>query len=79
MIEAWMPQPPLDQCDIDPWIDPCLNPNPNGPNCPNSNSYLYNAMIHPLIRLSIKGVLWYQGNFQELEQKYLLTQQNPYL
>ena len=28
---------------------------------PNRNSVLYNAMIHPLIRLSIKGALWYQG------------------
>jgi hypothetical protein len=49
-----MPQEPLDVCDIDPWIDP-------NPNSPNSNSYLYNAMIHPLVRVSIKGVLWYQG------------------
>ena len=49
-----MPQEPLDVCDVDPWIDP-------NPNSPNSNSYLYNAMIHPLVRVSIKGVLWYQG------------------
>ena len=49
-----MPQEPLDVCDIDPWID-------SNPNSPNSNSYLYNAMIHPLVRVSIKGVLWYQG------------------
>ena len=26
-----------------------------------SNKYLYNAMIHPLVRSGIKGVLWYQG------------------
>ena len=49
-----MPQEPLDLCEID--------PNDNGdPNDPNRNSVLYNAMIHPLIRLSIKGALWYQG------------------
>ena len=27
----------------------------------NSNKYLYNAMIHPLVRSGIKGVMWYQG------------------
>merc|ERR1712223_219180 len=54
IIEAWMPQEPLDLCEI--------NPNDNGdPNNANRNSVLYNAMIHPLIRLSIKGALWYQG------------------
>lgn len=32
---------------------------------------LYNAMIHPLIPYSIKGVLWYQGESNRLEpQKY---------
>ena len=56
IIEAWMPQEPLGVCDVDPWIDP-------NPNSPNSNSYLYNAMIHPLVRVSIKGVLWYQGMY----------------
>ena len=49
-----MPQEPLDLCEI--------VPNDNGdPSNPNRNSVLYNAMIHPLIRLSIKGALWYQG------------------
>lgn len=24
-------------------------------------SQLYNAMIHPLLNMTIKGVLWYQG------------------
>ena len=66
-----MPQLPLDQCDIDPWIDP----NPNGPN---SNSYLYNAMIHPLIGLSIKGALWYQGNLKILTQQEIMSQSGSY-
>ena len=58
MIEAWMPQEPLDLCDIP--------PNDNGDESnPNRNSVLYNAMIHPLIRLSIKGALWYQGEKNE--------------
>ena len=54
MVEAWMPQEPLDLCGVE--------PNDNGDeNNANRNSVLYNAMIHPLIRLSIKGALWYQG------------------
>ena len=54
MVEAWMPQEPLDLCGIDPQDD-------GDESNPNRNSVLYNAMIHPLIRLSIKGALWYQG------------------
>ena len=45
-IEAWMPKEPLDACDIAPNV---IDGNPQ-----NSNSYLYNAMIHPLLRMSIK-------------------------
>jgi hypothetical protein len=26
-----------------------------------SNSFLYNAMIHPMVRFTIKGAIWYQG------------------
>ena len=54
IVEAWMPQEPLDLCGAE--------PHDNGDESnPNRNSVLYNAMIHPLIRLSIKGALWYQG------------------
>ena len=49
-----MPQEPLDLCGIEPQDD-------GDESNPNRNSVLYNAMIHPLIRLSIKGALWYQG------------------
>ncbi|MBI5091348.1 MAG: 9-O-acetylesterase [Candidatus Hydrogenedentes bacterium] len=31
------------------------------PNNPNMPTVLYNAMIHPLVRMPIKGVIWYQG------------------
>ena len=30
---------------------------------PGDNSVLWNAMIHPLLNLTITGVIWYQGNF----------------
>ncbi|SDH47445.1 sialate O-acetylesterase [Bacteroides ovatus] len=36
-------------------------PKPNGGN--NGPSNLFNAMISPLMPLSIKGVIWYQGEF----------------
>ena len=48
-----MTQEPLDACEVSPNIDE------NYPQ--QSNSYLYNAMIHPLVRMSIKGAMWYQG------------------
>lgn len=53
-IEPWMTPEGLIACDIVPYVDA------NG-NVGNSDTYLYNAMIHPLVRMSIKGVLWYQG------------------
>ena len=52
-IEAWMSPEALGLCGIADNIDE------NNPQ--NSNSYLYNAMIHPLVRMDIKGALWYQG------------------
>ena len=27
----------------------------------NSNSHLYNSMVHPFHKMSIKGAVWYQG------------------
>ena len=29
----------------------------------NNNSVLWNAMIHPLLNMTIKGAIWYQGKF----------------
>lgn len=34
---------------------------PDGPDSPRAPSVLWNGMIHPLSRLPIKGVIWYQG------------------
>jgi len=52
-VEAWSNQDALDSCDIED------NVMPNNPQ--NSNSYLWNAMIHPLTKMTVKGFLWYQG------------------
>jgi len=42
-----------------------IHPQPNLPAHPHANnrtpSVLYEAMIHPLIRFSIRGAIWYQG------------------
>ena len=38
---------------------------------------LYNAMIHPLAGLSIKGIIWYQGEFNHTDKgKYTLLEQH---
>ena len=52
-IEPWSTTDGLNFCDIEHEEHP-LHPW-------NSNTWIYNAMIYPLTRLSIYGVLWYQG------------------
>ena len=49
-IEAWSPPATLRACEIEDYVDDKHDYN--------SNSYLYNAMIHPFHRMSLKGVLW---------------------
>ena len=48
-IEAWMSPESLKACRV------------NNKNNLFDNSQLYNRMIHPFIRHTIKGILWYQG------------------
>lgn len=38
-----------------------LPPKPTDPNSSSYPSVLYNAMLHPLANMPVKGVLWYQG------------------
>ena len=52
VIEAWSTPKGLDNCQIE-------NSNDEEPQL--ANSVIYNAMIHPLLKMSIYGVLWYQG------------------
>lgn len=63
ILSAWGGTP------IEPWITPeAQKPIPDGLNVPINIPFspckwnvLYNAMIHPLIKNPIKGVIWYQG------------------
>ena len=38
-----------------------VGPVPKSPEDPNRATVLYNAMIHPLLQLDIRGAIWYQG------------------
>lgn len=40
--------------------------NVNGFGGPHNFSVLWNAMIHPLLNMTIKGAIWYQGNIHLL-------------
>ena len=52
IVEAWSPPEALADCDVtDSGTDDGHN----------HNEYLWNAMIHPFLRMSIKGAVWYQG------------------
>ena len=53
-IEAWSSAAALKYCPSD-------KSNPSKVSGPNSRSVLWNAMINPLINLTISGVIWYQG------------------
>lgn len=46
---------------IEAWSSPSQNANCSPNRDPNAASVLYNAMVHPFLRFSIKGVVWYQG------------------
>ena len=53
-IEPWMTPEGLTACNVPDYE------NPNNPET--SNSFIYNAMIHPILKFTIKGAIWYQGN-----------------
>ncbi len=38
---------------------------------PNDHSVLWNAMIHPLLNLTIHGAIWYQGNISIICTQYI--------
>ena len=55
-IESWSTQNALDNCGIK-----VEQVNCKGPDFMNCNTRLYNKMINPLKRTTLKGFLWYQG------------------
>ena len=69
-IEAWSPPETLQTCGIEDYIDENHDYQ--------SNSHLYNAMVHPFHKMSLKGVLWYQGesNSDWNADKYRCTLKN---
>ena len=67
-IEAWSSKDALNSCNIPPNVE-------EGNQEKNSNSVLWNAMMHPFLRHNIYGVLWYQGesNYQWNTELYNCT------
>ncbi|XP_032368216.1 sialate O-acetylesterase [Etheostoma spectabile] len=59
-VEAWSSSRALQQCGL------------QQTNGPKDNSVLWNAMIHPLLTMTIKGAIWYQGesNADYHQEKY---------
>ena len=62
-IEPWSTPEGLTSCNVAPYV----SSNPL-----DSNSYLYNAMIHPLHKFTIKGALWYQGKNKQIQRSEIL-------
>ncbi|XP_062417050.1 sialate O-acetylesterase isoform X2 [Pungitius pungitius] len=60
-VEVWSSPRALQQCG--------LQQTASGPN---ENSVLWNAMIHPLLNMTVKGAIWYQGeaNAEYNQEKY---------
>ncbi|XP_049581178.1 sialate O-acetylesterase-like [Syngnathus scovelli] len=52
-VEAWSSSRALQKCELD--------QNKKYSSSRTDNSVLWNAMIHPLLNMTIKGALWYQG------------------
>eukprot|EP01050_Picozoa_sp_SAG11_P014867 SAG11_NODE_1873_length_4150_cov_1.815354_3_plen_297_part_00 len=65
-VEAWSPAAALDECGLP------HTPHP-APDQRNSPSGLFNAMIHPLLQLTITGSIWYQGEHDSLPVNHSRT------
>ncbi|XP_039248011.2 sialate O-acetylesterase-like [Styela clava] len=53
-VEAWSSPQALANCNLDK-VNSYISMSPQ------SNSVLWNAMIHPLLNMTISGAIWYQG------------------
>ncbi|XP_047608123.1 sialate O-acetylesterase isoform X3 [Phacochoerus africanus] len=54
-IEAWSSERSLKACGVPRFIPSDFETGPS------ENSVLWNAMVHPLHNMTLKGVIWYQG------------------
>lgn len=63
-VEAWSSYNALKKCGLEADMDK----NFLGPR---ANSVLWNAMIHPLLNMTIKGAIWYQGEANTFYHKDL--------
>ncbi len=67
MVNQWLPMDVMENKPnvYSPFLDKswrAWTPDPmKNPDAIHAPSYLYNGTIHPLIRYSIRGVIWYQG------------------
>eukprot|EP01122_Echinamoeba_exundans_P010588 TRINITY_DN3993_c0_g1_i1.p1 TRINITY_DN3993_c0_g1~~TRINITY_DN3993_c0_g1_i1.p1 ORF type:complete len:315 (+),score=31.81 TRINITY_DN3993_c0_g1_i1:74-946(+) len=59
IVQAWSSDDAIRSCQI-PGVAPVGSGNVGDAN-PNQNSVLWNAMIHPLLPMRLKGAIWYQG------------------
>ncbi|XP_062861210.1 sialate O-acetylesterase [Trichomycterus rosablanca] len=68
-IEAWSSPRALRECGLN------ISKNSGDQDKLWSSSVLWNAMIHPLLNMTIKGAIWYQGeaNTQYNQDKYSCT------
>ncbi|KAL4647271.1 sialate O-acetylesterase [Arapaima gigas] len=57
-VEAWSSTKALQKCGLDAGQD---SPSALHSGAAWANSVLWNAMIHPLLNMTIKGAIWYQG------------------
>ncbi|KAK7883216.1 hypothetical protein WMY93_029390 [Mugilogobius chulae] len=53
VVEAWSSKRALQKCGLERDDNNVLGPS--------ANSFLWNAMIHPMLNMTIKGAIWYQG------------------
>ncbi|XP_029922909.1 sialate O-acetylesterase [Myripristis murdjan] len=57
-VEAWSSSRALQHCGLQDNTDTDEDEAENGPS---ANSVLWNSMIHPLLNMTLKGAIWYQG------------------
>ncbi|XP_066495510.1 sialate O-acetylesterase [Tiliqua scincoides] len=57
-IEAWSSKRALRECGLS---EKTVSKSPTSFSGPRNQSVLWNAMIHPLLNMTLRGAIWYQG------------------